>query len=187
MKAKLRGGRMDKQCKLRRYGGGVWATGYRKAHQRSDPECRLHGSTKKGSGPVRSRSPKMNPQSEEPSPVGGGTTTTPAPSSTCPFSEMTQFATRRGRILLYEPESLDKWIGRKIEKDEATTRFLDASTVEFLSHKQAKSYEAYHARRQQWSRTGDKLDKYIRIVDKYLPRVAEETCIYIYMNIYIYI
>ena len=71
VKAKLRGGRMDKQCKLRRYGGGVCATGYRKAHQRSDPECRLHGSTKKGSGPVRSRSPKMNPQSEEPSPVGG--------------------------------------------------------------------------------------------------------------------
>ena len=92
---------------------------------------------------------------------------------------MTQFETRGGRILLFEPERLDAWIGRVIEKDHATGRYLDLSTGKPLSKKDATSLEAYHARRLRRSRLGDKVDRYIRLVDKYVPKVSEEARIYI--------
>ena len=92
---------------------------------------------------------------------------------------MTQFETCAGRILLFEPKRLDAGIGRVIEKDHATGRYLDLSTGKPLSKKDATSFEAYHARRLRRSRLGDKVDRYIRLVDKYVPKVSEEARIYI--------
>ena len=148
------------------------------SHVRSDPHCLLHGSTAKGNGPLRSRPLHGDPQPEVPPPARGDTAA-PRPSSSRPLAEMTQFETRGGRILLFEPESLDTWIGRGIGKDHDICRCLDLSTGKPLSKKDAKSFEAYHTRRLQRSRLGDKVDRYIHLVDKYLPNVAEEARIYI--------
>ena len=171
-----RGG-MDKQCKLCRLGEGICAIGFRKSHEWSDPQCRLHGSTAKGNGP-RSRPVQGDPQQEAP-PRTGGDAAIFRPPSPRPLAEMTQFETRRGRILLFEPERLDAWIGRGIEKDYDTGRYLDLSTGKPLSKKDATSFEAYHARRLRRSRLGDKVDRYIRLVDKYVPQVSEEARVYI--------
>ena len=98
-----------------------------------------------GNGPLRSRPVQGDPQQEAPPPARGDTAAFRPPSSR-PLAEMTQFETRGGRILLFEPESLDTWIGRRIEKDHDTGRYLDLSTGKPLSKKDAKSFEAYHAR-----------------------------------------
>ena len=82
-------------------------------------------------------------------------------------------------ILFYEPESLDRWIGQNIQKDEVSVRYRNGSTGKWLSQKLAKCYEAYHARHLQRNRTGDKVDRYVHIVDKCLPKVAEEARIYV--------
>jgi len=87
---------------------------------------------------------------------------------------MTQFETRGGRLLLFEPERLDAWIGRRIEKDH-----FDLATGKPLSKKDATSFEAYHARRLRRSRLGDKVDRYIHLVDKYVPKVSDEARVYI--------
>ena len=150
---------MDKQCKLCRLGEGICTIGFRQSHERSVPQCRLHGSTAKGNGP-RCRPVQGDPQQEAP-PRTGGDAATFRPPSPRPLAEMTQFETRGGRILLFEPERLDVWIGRGIEKDHDTARYLDLSTGKPLSKKDATSFEAYHARRLRRSRLGDKVDRYI--------------------------
>ena len=92
---------------------------------------------------------------------------------------MTQFETRGGRLLLFEPTRLDAWIGRRIEKDHTTGRYFDLATGKPLSKKDTTSFEAYHARRLRRSRLGDKVDRYIHLVDKYLPKVSDEARVYI--------
>ena len=133
---------MEKRCRVCRYGGGVCKTGYRQAHEKADPECRLHGSTAKGNTPMppmRSRSPTTTPQSGEPPETGGRTAAASAPPPPRPLSE--KFETRRGMILLCEPESLDRWIGQNIQKDEVSGRYKDVSMGKWLSQKLTNSYD----------------------------------------------
>ncbi|CAE7240957.1 unnamed protein product, partial [Symbiodinium sp. KB8] len=68
---------------------------------------------------------------------------------------MTGFRTRKG-VLLYEPDLLDAWISRKIEKTGEGT-FVDKETGKALT-KQARQ-----------------ADKLFHTVDKYLPLQADET------------
>ena len=87
--------------------------------------------------------------------------------------------TRREHTLLYEPHALDRWIGQDIQRDEVSGEYRDAPTGKFFSKKLATSYEAFHTRHLQRNLTGDKADKYIHILDKYLPRVFAEARIYV--------
>ena len=57
--------------------------------------------------------------------------------------------------------------------------YRDASTGKLLSKKLAASYEAFCNRHSRRCRTGDKAEKYIRLVGKYLPRVFAEARIYV--------
>ena len=41
--------------------------------------------------------------------------------STRPLAELTGFKTRKGVVLLYEPDPLDMWIGKKIQKEAGGT------------------------------------------------------------------
>ena len=86
------------------------------------------------------------------------------------------FRTRRGNLLLYEPHALDRWIGQDIQGDECSR---DATTGKLVSKKLVASYEAFYNRHLRRCRTGDKADKYIRLVDRYLPRVFAEARIYV--------
>ena len=140
-------------------------------------ESQQEATPRKGGDGLRSRPVQGDPQ-QEALPRTGGDATTSQPHLR-PLSEMTQLETRGGRILLFEPERLDAWIGRGIEKDHATGRYLDLSTGKPLSKKDATSYEAYHTRRLRRSRLRDRVDRYIRLVDKYVPKVSEEARVYI--------
>ncbi|CAE7509168.1 hypothetical protein AK812_SmicGene46764 [Symbiodinium microadriaticum] len=66
-----------------------------------------------------------------------------------------------------------------IQRDEVSGEYRDAPTGKFFSKKLATSYEAFHTRHLQRNLTGDKADKYIHILDKYLPRVFAEARIYV--------
>ncbi|OLP87874.1 hypothetical protein AK812_SmicGene30881 [Symbiodinium microadriaticum] len=57
---------------------------------------------------------------------------------------MTGFRTRKGVVLLYEPDLLDAWISRKIEKTRERT-FVDKETGKALT-KQADETRAFVAR-----------------------------------------
>ena len=62
---------MEGRCRICRYGGGTCVIGFRKTHDRRDPQCRLHGDTTKANVPperLRSRSLQ-----------GGGTPATQSP------------------------------------------------------------------------------------------------------------
>ena len=49
---------------------GVCTAGFRKHHERADPQCRLHGSSSRGTRPARPQVPALR-QEEEPQPAGG--------------------------------------------------------------------------------------------------------------------
>ena len=95
------------------------------------------------------------------------------------FAEMMQFRTRRGNLLLYTPHSLDSWIGKDIQEDEDNGGHKDATTVKPLSNRLATSYKAFCKRHSERCRMEDKVDKCIRLVDKYQPRVFAEARIYV--------
>lgn len=63
-------------CRLCREAGGICTLGYRKTHERSDPQCRLHGTVGGGQGPLRRKSQdkapggKLNREQDEPAPPG---------------------------------------------------------------------------------------------------------------------
>ena len=90
-----------KVCKLCRYAEGICASGFRKHHERTDPQCRLHGSVSQGTTPPtrgqRQPRPKSAPrvpalgEEEETHPelLGGVKAKTT-------LDDMTQFRTRKG-------------------------------------------------------------------------------------------
>ena len=138
---------------------------------RQDPQCRLHGVTSQANVPfarVRSEpsQDRGGPRGQACTPGRSGgsgkrTTTTPAR----PLSEMTGFETRKGLMLLYEPESGDEWINKTIVKTEV--RLMDTSTGEALNKKQAKAYATYLRRHLARNREGRQADRFVHIVDKY--------------------
>ncbi|OLP88269.1 hypothetical protein AK812_SmicGene30421 [Symbiodinium microadriaticum] len=92
---------------------------------------------------------------------------------TRPLAEMTAFETRRWLILLYD-EPLDDWIGRDIPQY-TSGRYKDVAEGEILTKVKAKAYRAFQARHHDRNNVGRMADKLVCIVDKYLPRQAEET------------
>ena len=95
-------------------------------------------------------------------------------SSARPLSELTGFRTRKGVVLLYEPDPLDVWIGKRIEKT-AEGDYVDTQTGKALSRQGGKKYVAYLKRHESRNETARQADKLFHIVDKYLPLQADET------------
>ena len=77
--------------------------------------------------------------------------------------------------MLYAPHSMDSWTGKEVLEDEGNGGYRDATTGKPLSKKLAASYMAFCKRHSRRCHTGDMVDKYIRLVDKYQPRVFAES------------
>ena len=148
---------------------------------------RLHGGTSAATTPprARTRTPPREGGQEEPtaspqrgSAPSGTTMMSRGSSSTRPLAEMTGFRTRKGAVLLYEPNLLDAWIGRRIEKTQGGT-LTDMESGKILSKQEGKSYRAYPKRHKTRNEEARLADKLFHIVDKYLPLQADETRAYI--------
>ncbi|CAE7774695.1 unnamed protein product [Symbiodinium sp. CCMP2592] len=162
-----KGGRQQqtgkKQCRLCRQGSGICQQGFRKVHERSDPACRFHGFAERGSGSRPVTQGREPPQQE----AGDGKT------PQIPFSHMTRFTTRGGLGLHFLPGPLDRWGKREIY--DANGVWMDAETDEPLSQKDAGEYEKYRDRFKTRCKIAATADKVTKIVDKYLPALADET------------
>ena len=152
----------EARCKLCRYGDGKCTVGLRKIHIREDPQCRLHGVTSQANMPVAKMAKK----------AGEGAGSSRA-NPIRPLSEMTGFETKRGLVLLYNPEPGDEWIKRTIVK--APGGLQDTATGKMLTKAQTKAYESFLRRHHDRNKVGRKADKLVRLVDKYLPLQADET------------
>ncbi|OLQ03179.1 hypothetical protein AK812_SmicGene13887 [Symbiodinium microadriaticum] len=88
-----------------------------------------------------------------------------------PLSEL---STRKGVVLLYDPDPLDAWIGRGIGETKEG-KYVDTETGKVLSKQEGKKYAAYLKRHESRNETARRADKLFHIVDKYLPLQADET------------
>ena len=170
-----------KVCKLCRYAKGVCTTGFRKNHERADPQCRLHGSDSRGNTPPAREAQKPRPQpvpqvlhferrkSTIRSPPGGAT-------GGANLDAMTQFATRKGLHMLYPPEPLDRWIGRDIHQTQGGLPGLQHGGAPRPTGE--SEYEQYQQRFLKRCKLGGKADRLVRIVDRYMPRIAAENRVY---------
>ena len=164
------------ECKLCKFGDGVCVQGFRKQHERKDPNCRLHGVTDRGTRKLASADSRPKQSAEKGAP--SGQPTGEAARHLRPLAELTQFRTRKGNLILYEPESKDTWIGKEVFEDDDTGGYRDGKTGKPLSKRLAASYLAYRRRHSTRCSTGDKVDKYLHLVDKYQPQVSVEARIY---------
>ena len=150
--------------------------GMRKSHVRTDPACRLYGVTSAAtaSPKARSRSPPQEQRGGIPSKAtpedGGSSSSFP----TRPLSEMTGFRTRKGVVLLYEPEPLDAWISREIQETEEG-EYVDTVTSTALSKQEGTQKRNFLQRHESRNEDARQADKLFHIVDKYLPLQADET------------
>ena len=88
------------------------------------------------------------------------------------------FDTMKGLGLLFHPGPLDKWIGRKVTWEQETRKWRNEEG-EYLDQNEAESYEAYRGRLSTRHELGKAADKLVRIADRYLPKVADETRVFI--------
>ena len=87
--------------------------------------------------------------------------------------QMTQFVTRKRLHIQYPPDPLDKWIARDIQLSPGGD-YVDNTTGEALSTEEREEYERYQRRFHKRCKLGGKADRLVRIVDRYMPRIAEE-------------
>ncbi|OLQ01647.1 hypothetical protein AK812_SmicGene15603 [Symbiodinium microadriaticum] len=87
---------------------------------------------------------------------------------------MTGFRTRKGVVLLYDPEPLDAWINREIEETEEG-EYVDTDTSKALTKQEGPQYRAFLQRHESRNEDARQADKLFHIVDKYLPLQADET------------
>ena len=160
-----------KICKLCRYAQGMCQIGFRKSHERTDPRCRLHGVTGRASGA------KSAPKRQASPPPRGETPATTSAMTTHPDKVL--FRTRRGLHLQHDPEpSIDQWINSDVQFDWEKGRYIKP-TGEVLNATEEGTLAQYRRRHIVRCRAGDLADKLTRMVDKYLPRVANESRLYI--------
>ena len=90
----------------------------------------------------------------------------------------TQIAIPGGLHLLYNPEALDRWIPRKVEPCEGGG-YKDNETGERLSQDDEADFMLYQQRLCDRYRLGEIADRLVQIVDRYMPRVADENRAYV--------
>ena len=149
---------------------GDMLVGFRKVHVREDPECRLHGQV----GMCNRPGPGLPPRVPEPSP----TPTTAANPPEVTLDHKTAFVTAGGLHLLYDPEALDKWIAKRMELCEEGGH-MDTHTGEKLSEKDEAEYALYQKRLCERYGVGEMADRLVKIVDRYMPKVADENRAYV--------
>ena len=180
MKHKLRGAmepRSKKTCRICRQGGGICQQGFRKTHQCADPACRFHGSEVKVRGNVAVTCGEASRPKAHAAPRDSGRERTARPTQV-PFTHMTRFVTKVGIGLDYLPGPLDKWISREVSMQEG--EWTDNQTGRPLSAADEKGeYEQYRQRLATRRQVGRNADKPARIVDRYLPDLADETRCYV--------
>ena len=161
------------ECKLCRLASGVCTVGMRKIHDRTDPACRLYGVTSAAtaSPKARSRSP---PREQRGGPSVSTAQTSRGESSPTSARPLSELSTRKGVVLLYDPDPLDAWIGRGIGETKEG-KYVDTETGKVLSKQEGKKYAAYLKRHESRNETARRADKLFHIVDKYLPLQADET------------
>ena len=93
-----------------------------------------------------------------------------------PFEHMTQLVTKEGIGLHFLPGPLDKWISREIRKQDG--EWIDNKTGRPLSADEKGEFEQYRRQLARRTRVGRSADKLARIVDRYLPDLANETRCY---------
>ena len=74
---------------------------------------------------------------------------------------------------MFEPEAADAWMARRIETCEGGG-YIDSQTGEPLGPAERAAYEVYLRRLCERHRVGEQADRLVRIVDQYLPKVADE-------------
>ena len=157
-----------KECRICRYGGGICQSGFKKVHVRDDPHCRFHGVTGGNARPKQPHPPVPRLlQAEE------------EKTKTESRDEKTHYVTQGGLHLLYDPETLDKWISRTTEPTNQEKKYRDAQTGETLAPEDEASYEHYRRRLCERYRTGEQADRLVRIVDRYMPAIADENRTYV--------
>ena len=160
-----------KICRLCRYAQGICQAGFRKNHERTDPQCRLHGVEGRASGA------KAAPKSQADPPLRGETPATASAMTT--QADKVLFRTRRGLHLQYKPEpSIDQWINSEVQFDREEGGYIKP-TGKVLNATEQGTFAQYQRRHVVRCRAGDLADKLTRMVDKCLPRVANESRVYI--------
>ena len=114
---------------------------------------------------------KKEKKSHQPKPVGERP-------ETAGHDQMTQFVTRKRLHMQYPPDPLDKWIARDIQLSPEGD-YVDNTTGEALSTEEREEYERYQRRFHKRCKLGGKADRLVRIVDRYMPRIAEENRIFV--------
>ena len=162
-------GSEGKVCKLCRYAQGMCQIGFRQSHERTDPQCRLHGVTGRASGAKSAPKPPG-----QPSPGGRHACRDlyyDAPLRESPLSNM------GGLHLQYDPEpSIDQWINSQVLFDSRKGKYLKP-TGEVVSTTRPKKGPM--------NTSGADIllvavaDKLTRITDKCLPLVANESRVFI--------
>ena len=123
-------------------------------------------------GQRRVRAQRRNRQEEhQPKPVGERL-------ETAGHDQMTQFVTRKRLHMQYPPDPLDKWIARDIQLSPGGD-YVDITTGEALSTEEREEYERYQRRFHKRCKLGGKADRFVRSVDRYMPRIAEENRIFV--------
>eukprot|EP00439_Symbiodinium_sp_Y106_P059108 s2258_g8.t1 len=139
----------------------------KQVHVRDDPHCRFHGVTGGNARPKQPHPPVPRLlQAEE------------EKTKTESRDEKTHYVTQGGLHLLYDPETLDKWISRTIEPTDQGG-YRDAQTGETLTPEDEVSCEHYRRRLCERYRTGEQADRLVRIVDRYMPATADESRTYV--------
>ena len=85
----------------------------------------------------------------------------------------TQFATPGGLHVLYNPEALDAWIPTKVDPCEGGG-YKANETGELLSQDDEADFMLYQQRLCDRYRVGEMAYRVVQIVDRYMPRVADE-------------
>ena len=79
---------------------------------------------------------------------------------------------------MFQPEAADVWMARRLETCEGEG-YIDTQTGEPLGPVERAAYEVYLQRLCERRRVGEQADRLVRIVDQYLPKVADENRAYV--------
>ena len=81
--------------------------------------------------------------------------------------------------MLFKPRPMDAWIGTGLLEDQQAGGYREAATGKLLSQRRTATYKAFRKRHAQRCRMGDAVDRYLKLVDKYQPKVFAEARIYV--------
>ena len=97
---------------------------------------------------------------------------------TAGHDQMTLFVTRKRLHMQHQPDLLDKWIARDIQLSPGGD-YVDNTAGETPSTEEREECERCLERFHKRCKLGGKADRLVRIVDRCMPRIAEENKIFV--------